>query len=50
MNNISEYIKNRRSVRIFDDRELSKNDYLICLERKEDYPVVENLIRELFFI
>ena len=28
---------------------MSKNDYLIRLERKEDYPVVENLIRESFW-
>ena len=28
---------------------MSKNDYLIRLERKEDYPVVENLIREAFW-
>ncbi|MBR4172869.1 MAG: N-acetyltransferase [Clostridia bacterium] len=26
-----------------------KNDYLIRLERKEDYPVVENLVREAFW-
>ena len=30
-------------------KEMSKNDYLIRLERKEDYPVVENLIRESFW-
>ena len=28
---------------------MSKNDYLIRLERKEDHPVVENLIREAFW-
>ena len=28
---------------------MSKNDYLIRLERKEDYQVVENLIRESFW-
>ena len=28
---------------------MSKNDYLIRLERKEDYHVVENLIREAFW-
>ena len=28
---------------------MSKNDYIIRLERKEDYPVVENLIRESFW-
>ena len=28
---------------------MSKNDYLIRFERKEDYPVVENLIRESFW-
>ena len=28
---------------------MSKNDYLIRLERKEDYPVVENIIREAFW-
>ena len=26
-----------------------KNDYIIRLERKEDYPVVESLIREAFW-
>ena len=28
---------------------MSKNDYIIRLERKEDHPVVENLIREAFW-
>jgi len=26
---------------------MNKNDYIICLERKEDSPVVENLIIQL---
>ena len=37
------------SIQLSGGKEMSKNDYLIRLERKEDYPVVENLIRESFW-
>ena len=37
------------SIQLSGEKEMIKNDYLIRLERKEDYPVVENLIREAFW-
>ena len=37
------------SIQLSGEKEMTKNDYLIRLERKEDYPVVENLIRESFW-
>ena len=37
------------SIQLSGEKEMIKKDYLIRLERKEDYPVVENLIREAFW-
>ena len=37
------------SIQLSGGNEMIKNDYIIRLERKEDYPVVENLIREAFW-
>ena len=37
------------SIQLSGEKEMIKNDYIIRLERKEDYPVVENLIREAFW-
>ena len=37
------------SIQLSGEKEMIKNDYIIRLERKEDYPVVENLIRESFW-
>ena len=37
------------SIQLSGEKEMIKNDYIIRLERKDDYPVVENLIREAFW-
>ena len=37
------------SIQLSGEKEMIKNDYIIRIERKEDYPVVENLIRESFW-
>ena len=37
------------SQQLSGGKTMNKNDYLIRLERQEDYPVVENLIREAFW-